>query len=426
MASNVWIFDLWKKIDGLNDVILASIKSIVMFIELILFSNLVQAPLQIAVPTSVLPIGQVSFQATKSQIIVPATVNGKDLHMLFDTGFAGDVLIDSSLDFGKPTGTATLQDFVGSFQAPVYKIESIQLGTMKVNPKDRQAIAQPGISDFGNGFHVDGLMGLSVIKSYVTEISFQNHKFEFFPNSVNIAIWKADGINSYLLKMLPLGARAIDLPVTTSTGQQMIMALDTGNSFYATTHKDVLERVGMWPASKVAKFQSLSGVASGPVASWEKEMKGLTIFGVSVPKSYWDIIDLPAADTSSDGTVGFQFLKNFNIFFDFQRRYVYLQKIHQNVENKPEGSIGIAAVYNPAKKAIEIFHVSKGSPADIAGIKNHDLILQVNDDDNLSGNTFEKLRNKVDGKVGTKVRLAISHDGFVQTYTLTRVALINH
>jgi len=376
-------------------------------------------------PSSVSPIASVAFQETPSQIVVPATINGKDLHFIFDTGFAGDVLVDTTIDFGKQTGSETMQDFVGTFEAPVYALKSMHLGNLKLDPTGRDVIGQPGISDFGEGVHVDGLMGFSTIKDYVTQINFQDHKFNFYPSDLDISTWKPNNKTTFLVKMLPVGPRSINLPVLTPDGKTLVMALDTGNAFYATTHKDVLERVGLWPQGKVADFQSLNGVASGPVASWNKVMNNMTIFGVHVPVSYWDIIDLPAADSSSDGTVGIQFLKNFNIFFDFKRRYVWLENFDGKVANEEEGGIGIAAVFNPEIKSIEIERVSPGSPADKAGIKEGDLLLQVNDDDQLGGATFESLRKVLSGPIGSKVRLSISHEGFVKVVTVVRQALVN-
>ena len=82
------------------------------------------------------------------------------------------------------------------------------------------------------------------------------------------------------------------------------MSLDTGNSFYATTHKDVLQRVGLWGEDQEAKYEKESFVASGAVKSWSALMTNLTIFGVPVKESVWDVIDRPAGTAESGSTVG--------------------------------------------------------------------------------------------------------------------------
>ena len=63
------------------------------------------------------------------------------------------------------------------------------------------------------------------------------------------------------------------------------------------------------------KFIKQSWVASGPVDSWSVHLKNMAIFGVLVASSIWDVIDLPSSSAESDGTVGYQFLKNFKSGF---------------------------------------------------------------------------------------------------------------
>ena len=60
---------------------------------------------------------EVPFRLGESAIIVDAKVNGKDLSFMFDTGYGGTVIVDSSIYLGQPSGTITLRDFVGELQA---------------------------------------------------------------------------------------------------------------------------------------------------------------------------------------------------------------------------------------------------------------------------------------------------------------------
>ena len=104
-----------------------------------------------------------------------------------------------------------------------------------------------------------------------------------------------------MLKMLPIGNNSVEAEVVAPNGKKMILALDTGNAFFATTHRDVLERIGLWPANQAPKFMKSAFVASGEVASWYKKMTDLTIFGVPVKSSVWSIIDLPSSSAEGDG-----------------------------------------------------------------------------------------------------------------------------
>lgn len=368
---------------------------------------------------------EVPFRATEHAIIVDATVNGKELSFMFDTGFSGAFVVDESISIGKPTGKMNLRDFVGQFQADTVKLTSLKLGQKTIDPKDMEAVMQPADFTFSYNTHCDGIMGLEVIRNEITEINFEKGKFIFHPKSLDISKRTPDNKRTFLGKMLPLGHGAIVLDVTTPTKRKLLLSLDTGNAFYATTHRDVLERVGMWPADRKPGFMKTAMVASGPVDSWYKKMTDMVIYGVPVPVSYWSIIDLPSGSAESDGTVGYQFLKNFNIIIDYDRRRVWLENFSGNVGNEPEGQPGVTGVYDPRSKKVVIVKVWPDSPAHKAGIREGDFILSI-DGKELTGRLgYREIEDLVDGKVGTKVVLSISRKGELTRYELERAALVN-
>jgi hypothetical protein len=368
---------------------------------------------------------EVPFRLGEDAIIVDAVVNNRKVSLMFDTGFSGAVVLNASIDIGPRTGTMTLRDFVGTFQAQTAKIKSLKLGQKTIDATDMEAVLT-GDRDYSFSYntHVDGIMGFEVLQGNVVEINFEHKKFIFHPNSVDITKRTPDNKRTFLTRLLPTGHNALELEAVAPTGKKLILALDTGNAFYATTHKDSLERVGLWETGKEPKFLSASMVASGAVASWEKRMKNMVIFGVPVAESYWDIIDLPSSSAESDGTVGFGFLKNFNIIFDYERRRVWFDNFTGVVANETPGDIGVAAFVDPADKRLKIFRVAPESPADKAGIKRGDHILSLNGVDNLNVG-FRKLRKMLEGPVGTKVDLAISRNGNLMRFTLERAALVN-
>jgi S1-C subfamily serine protease len=214
------------------------------------------------------------------------------------------------------------------------------------------------------------------------------------------------------------------MAVETPSGKKMTLALDTGNAFYATTHKDVLERVGLWDSSKSPKFMSAAGVASGTVDSWTFKMPAVKIFGVPVAESVWDIIDLPSSSAEGDGTVGFGFLKNFNMIIDYDRRRVWLENFTGKVSNEVEGDLGIYAGFDPKRKKTIVSRVSPETPAAAAGIKEGDELLSV-DGQELIDVGFRRVRKLLRGQPGTKVKLAVARDGALKRYELERKPLYN-
>lgn len=368
---------------------------------------------------------EVPFKLAENAIIVDAAVNGRNLSFMFDTGFSGAFVVDHNISLGKETGTMTLRDFVGEFEASTVKLTSVKLGSKTIDSTDMEAVMQPADYSFSYDTHCDGIMGFEVIKHAVTEINFQKSRFIFHPKSLDINTRKPDNKRTFLMKMLPIGHNSIELDVQVGGGKKLLLALDTGNAFYATTHRDVLERVGIWTADKKPKFVKQSFVASGAVDSWDIKMTGAKIFGVDVPTSYWNIIDLPSGSAESDGTVGFGFLKNFNIIIDYERRRVWLENFTDRVGNDPEGSPGVTAAFDERQNRVRVFRVTPDSPAARAGIKEGDSVLSVNGKE-LGGRIgYREVGALIDGPVGTKVTINFSRNGQLMRMELDREAMVN-
>jgi predicted aspartyl protease len=367
---------------------------------------------------------EVPFRRTEHALFVDAKVNGRPLSLMFDTGFSGAIDADEGINIGEPDGNMKLRDFLGQMDAQTVKIASLKLGDKDIDCDGLDAVQTPANQfTFIYGTHCDGLMGLEAIRRSVTEICFEKSKFIFYPRSVDISKRVPDNKRTFLVKMLPKGEGEIVLQATTASGQPLTMALDTGNSFFATTYKEALERVGLWDGRE-AKYGNLAGIASGAAESWEVKMPALTVFGVPVTSSVWDVLDRPSSEANSDGTIGYQFLKNFNITIDYDRRYVWLENYNGVTGNEAVGETGISAMYSASHKAVVIMRISPGSPADVAGIKEGDQILAVDGLD-MSRQNLRQMREVLEGGVGSKLKIAISHAGALKRYELERKPLVN-
>ncbi|MBX3112120.1 MAG: PDZ domain-containing protein [Fimbriimonadaceae bacterium] len=381
--------------------------------------------LGIAAVTRAEPI-EVPFRVGENAMIVDVEVNGKKISCMFDTGFSGSFVLSEEVNVGPPTGTTRIQDFVGTAEMKTIAIKSVKLAGKSIVQTDKEIIQEPGGSDysFSYGTHVDGIMGLSVVAPYVVEINFQRKVMLLHPKSTDITQRQPDNKKTFLVKMLPIGNKSIELSVKTKDGQSMHLALDTGNAFYATTHRDVLERVGIWKEGREAKFLKKSFVATGAVDSWYCRMKDLTVFGVPVPESVWSIIDLPSSSAEGDGTVGFGFLKNFNLTFDLERRRVWLENFTGQVSEPEVAHTGVSAIYDPRVKRVRIARVTPDSPADKAGIKAGDFLLSVGGVD-MTSQSYRAIEAMMEGPVGSEVKIQTSRNNALRTSVIKRVAMVN-
>jgi len=368
----------------------------------------------------------VPFKTTDHAIIVEATVNNANVSLMFDTGFSGSVALNNNIDIGKPTGTMNLQDFVGVFQVPTVKVKSLKLGGKQIDPTGMEAVLQPmGRMSFSYNAHADGIMGFEVIHRNITQINFEHSKFVFLPKTYDINKLVPDNKKTFMCKLLPIGHQSMEMEVKTKNGGTLTLALDTGNSFYATTHKDVLERLGLWKVDQKPKYMKQSGVASGSVDSWSARLKDMTIFGAPVPDSVWDIIDRPSSSAEGDGTVGFGFLKNFNITIDYEKRRIFLENFTGKMADEFVGEVGIGATYVKERQGVLIYDIVPEGPADRAGIKEGDMLLTIDGQDLDKEDTL-RIDRMLEGKVGSKVKIVISQrGGAVKRLELERALLVN-
>jgi len=382
----------------------------------LLLTVFLQSPSQITTPL------EAPFRATDEAIIVDVNVNGKSISCMFDTGFSGHFVLNDAIDVGKYTGTMSLRDFVGTFEAHTVDVRTIKLGQLNQSTVRGEAVMQP-VSHMTESYgqHTDGIMGFSVIKDYVTEINFEKKKFIFHPKSTDVTKRTPDNKKTFLVKMEPRGARSIEL-LTEINGKPVHLALDTGNAFYATTHKEVLVRLGLWDPNKKPEYMTQAFVASGPVDSFNMLIPKATIFGVPVENSVWSIIDLPSSTVTDDGTVGFGFLKNFNIVIDYERRYVWLENFTGKVADSPEAEPGIR-VYSQ-NGAYIVGAIYKGSPAEGAGLKVGDRLLAI-DGKSLSSVRPEDVGALIRGAADTICKLVVSRGGIIQRPEVVRKVMIN-
>lgn len=363
------------------------------------------------------------FRLGDDAIIVDVMVNGRKISCMFDTGFGGWLVVNDQINLGKATGTARLRDFVGEFEVKTVPIQSFQIGGLSLSGPMGEIVQQPlAHMTFSYGTHTDGIMGLEPIMNYVTEINFEKQKFIFHPRSFDITKRTPDNKRTFLVKMLPRGINAIELTATVN-GKPLYLALDTGNAFYATTHKESLERVGLWDPNRKPDFLTTAWVASGPVDSFYVRIPKCEIFGVPVEDSIWSVIDLPSSGADSDGTVGFGFLKHFNIIFDYERRYVWLENWSGKVTDPHKGHVGFRVQHTESGDYV-VFGVFKGGPAEAAGIKDGDR-LRVIDGKSVTTMTPEQVEAALEGDVGSVCKVAVSRQGSLIRAEIQRKVLAN-
>jgi predicted metalloprotease with PDZ domain len=143
-----------------------------------------------------------------------------------------------------------------------------------------------------------------------------------------------------------------------------------------------------------------------------------------VENSVWNIIDLPSSDAAHHGTVGFGFLKHFNITIDYGRRRVWLENWSGKTTDEPVGEPGFRAFFDRTSKKWLVFFVMENGPAAKAGMKVGDELLSL--DGKEYGNIgYDRMAQLLEGKVGSKIETTVSRKGDVRRFTVDRIEMIN-
>jgi hypothetical protein len=105
------------------------------------------------------------------------------------------------------------------------------------------------------------------------------------------------------------------------------------------------------------------------------------------------------------GLIGNDILRRFNVIFNYQKRDIHLVPNSHFREPFDYSYSGIELYFVDGK--IEIGSVSKGSPAEQAGIKQGDVVIAVNNDFTQN---FNKYKTAILGS-NTKVKLVLRREG---------------
>ncbi|MBS1715045.1 MAG: aspartyl protease family protein [Armatimonadetes bacterium] len=374
--------------------------------------------------TSAQPV-EVPFRIGEDAIIVDVTVNGTKASLMYDTGFSGSVIVGDNLDVGKPTGTMKLVDFVGSFDAKTVPLKTLKIGERAMTTTDMEIVKQPTDHyTLSYGTHCDGILGFQPFGATAFQINFEKQKFVFFGEDYDLTKVAPDNKTTFMTKLLPIGVNSMMMSVEMENGSKLHMALDTGNAHYAVTHKDSLEEAKVWPEGKKADFMGQSMVASGAVDTFHVRLNKIKIFGVPVPECVFGVIDLPSSSADQDGTVGFEFLKNFNITVDMKHRRVLFENFSGKVADEQVADTGVLAFPDPRTKRLRVAWVIPGSPAEKAGIKRGDDVLSIDGSD-AALMTFRQAGNMMKGTTGSKVKLDLSRNGQLMRLEVDRQVLVN-
>lgn len=346
------------------------------------------------------PVISIPFEKAGSYIVVEARINNSSkLKFILDTGVRRTIITEllsgDSIDINA-TDTVNLQGLGqgSSLMAYICTNNTISLSRKFKLPNKPVYILQEDAFNLTRqtGTKINGLLGVDFFQNYIVEIDYMRSKLKFYEKE-NFEAPADYGVMPMICEKQKMYIQ-LSVLETDTTRRSIKMLIDTGaelNAWFQTLsnqaisipEKSIHGRIGY----------GLNGEVNGVFArvpqicianSCVKDP--IVVFPDSASIS--DIM----VNTDRDGTIGSQLLNRFNIIIDTYNKRFYFKP---NANFRRPFTYNIAGIEVAQAIAfvpqIEVVNVWKDSPADRAGLKTGDVIIDI-DNTKVYGLTLPQVK----------------------------------
>ena len=361
----------------------------------------------------------VPFALLNNHIYLDVTLNGKGpFRILCDTGGANVVTPELARELGLRSEGALQGQGAGekSEDVGMTKVETLGLGEATLL---NQVFAVFDFTALGDveGLPLRGLVGYEVFKRFVTRIDYEHRRLTLtlpaafqYSGTGTVVPFKFNG-------HVPQVEGEIDgLPGT--------FDIDTGSRSSLTILAPFAEKHGLRERYK-PKVEAITGYGvGGPVRGLVTRAKVLRLGSVTVGNPLTELA-LQKRGAFTDpyvaGNIGGGVLKRFNIIFDYSRQQLIFER-NAN-DTRPDDYDRAGMWMNLARGKFKVMSVLPGGPAAGAGIKEGDLVVEIN------GRTpaevpLSEAREIFKAKPGTVVRLRVESGGIARELKITLRELV--
>lgn len=356
-----------------------------------------------SVPVSLAAPVTIPFESLNGLIALHARVNGGEpMTFLLDTGAKPSIIdLDRAKALHLPLGIAVNVNGAGSGSSTGAFLKGASLSTDGIPGFEQSLTLAIPLDAIARrlGQRIDGIIGTDFMRSFVTEVDYDQHVLRFH----DAATFQYEGKGV----ILPMGMSASGHPtfhaIVTPVAKPPIettMVLDLGGSGSITLHAPFVEQHGLVtatvPTTRVLGVTGMGGSTAGRVG----RLASLDIGGVLLrqPVAVFSADTAGAyADAAFGGTVGARVASRFRVFLDFTRRRIILEPGPNTSASFDRPSSGLALESDaPAFRTFRVIDVLEHGPAEYAGVQIGDVLTAV-DGKPAAAFTLQELRHKFEG-----------------------------
>ncbi len=337
--------------------------------------------------------------------------NFKDtLNFILDTGSGGISLDSATVDYFKITPTPSDMTILGI------------AGSRKVSFIYNQRLRLPGLTVDSLNFHInnydiltavygekiDGIIGYSVLNRYIFNINYDSLRINIYtPGRMKYP--RGGWLYEPILRTLPVQSARIRDAVTSNSR----FLFDIGAGLCLMLNKEFIEDSSFLDKKRKLYAKEAEGVG-GKIDMHMTVIKEFRMGPYrfrNIPAFIFDDIYNITSYPYLSGIIGNDILRRFNVILNYQKKEFYFTPNSHYLDGFDYAYSGIELYMIDG--TIILGDVAKGSPAELAGLKEGDVLIGIN---NLVGQNIQLFKTALQA-VGEKVRLIINREGKLMEIT---------
>ncbi|NMH27001.1 retropepsin-like aspartic protease [Flavobacterium silvaticum] len=400
------------------------------------------------------------FKLINNLIFVEGDLNGVRLTFLLDTGVDDTILFNLDKDAEVELANAETVNLRGlGNQEPVTGLRSrgnlFKVGALSDANHELYVILERDFNFSSHvGIPVHGILGKKFFENYFVQIDYKGKRIFVYDREWGI---RKDKFRSFqklsltLDKNKPYVMADIRMPDKSSFPAKLL--IDTGNSDAIWLFRDRNQVITV-PEPNIRDY--LGYGFSGEIYGLRARIASVNLANFTFEKTLSAFPDTESlqhliAVNNRLGSVGGEILRRFNVVFDYKGNAMYLyannelakefeynmsgltvqhdgfQWVQQQVVKRPDEaeaaySASISLTFE-LKPSFRIVNVREGSPGDIAGLKNGDLLVSVNGRE-VQRYGLQELVSLFKSEEGRVIKIKIDRDGKIITTKFTLKKLL--